>query len=106
MTKWFVLLCLLSSPQALAQQSVFVKYEWNEDDTIVGVGGTSTFFANAHGIQAQAVASLNYNEVLTTDGRLQDFYSLDTGLRMGYFNGVFLYIEAGVDVFDLILDTS
>ena len=97
------LLLLMTPLSAMAEQSIFVKYEWNEDDYIVGVGGSKVFFENNHGFQAQAVASINYNEVLTTTGQFQDFYSLDTGLRMGYFSNVFLYVEAGVDVFDLVL---
>lgn len=84
--------------------NIFVKREFNGTDSITGVGATMSVGSTYSSIKGEFVSSLNYAEVLDDRGGMQDFLSLDTGVRLGFYGKVFFYIEAGFDAFELILD--
>ena len=55
-------------------------------------------------VRGELVTSFHYAEVSDETGIMHDFLSLDTGVRLEIYDNFFVYIEAGFDVFDIILD--
>jgi hypothetical protein len=84
--------------------NVFVKREFNGTDSITGIGTTALIGSPNNLVKGELVTSLNYAEVLDEVGVMHDFISLDTGVRLGIYGKVFVYIEAGFDVFEVFLD--
>ena len=91
-----------------AKQSInfFVKHEGNSTDNISGIGVTGSIGNPNSLIKGEVVTSFNYAEILDERGNLQDFVSLDAGVRLGIYGKVFVYIEAGFDAFEAFLDND
>jgi hypothetical protein len=91
---------------AREEPRVFVQYEFNDTDTIrtVGVGNFIPFSNSDFG--AQAMTSFSYAEVMTKDNYLEDYLAWEAGFRMGYYGVVIAYIEAGIDLTELLLKTD
>lgn len=85
---------------------VFVQYEFNDTDSIktVGVANFIPFYNSDFG--AQAMTSFSFAEVMTKDNYLQDYLAWEAGFRMGYYGAVIAYIEAGIDLTELVLNTQ
>ena len=86
--------------------NVFVKHEFNGTDSITGIGATATIAATNNMLKGEFVSSINYAEVYDETGLSHEFVSLDTAVRLGIYNQVFIYIEAGVDVFEMFLNEN
>ena len=84
--------------------NIFVKREFNGTDSISGFGATAAFGPANSVVKGEFISSLNYAEVLDDTGFMREFLSLDTGVRLGIYQTVFVYIEAGFDAFEIILD--
>jgi hypothetical protein len=107
MIKTLVVSLLLLSGVVNAKQestSLFVKYEFNADDRIVGVG-TSFLTQDYHSnVRGEAISSINHSEILDENDHYQNYISWDVGVRLGYYNNVFVYVEGGMDFLELIID--
>jgi hypothetical protein len=106
MKKLTTLLLLLISINAFAADSVtlFTHHELNDSDSISGVG-ISGIISQGHGyFKSEVVTSFNSITVLDTNGYENNYLGLDLGVRFGYFNDIFLYVEGGLDMFELILE--
>jgi hypothetical protein len=86
--------------------NVFVKREFNGTDSITGIGATALIGSPNSLVKGELVSSLNYAEIFDEVGIKHNFISLDTGVRLGVYGKVFVYIEAGFDAFEIILDDS
>jgi hypothetical protein len=86
--------------------NVFVKREFNGTDSISGFGATAAFGPAHSLVKGEFISSLNYAEVLDDTGIMREFLSLDTGVRLGVYDKFFVYIEAGFDAFEIIVDDS
>ncbi|GAC17793.1 hypothetical protein GARC_0812 [Paraglaciecola arctica BSs20135] len=106
MFKVFVMSMLFLSWQGVAKDSVsyFLKGEFNATDSITGIGFTLPIGPRYAAVKGEFVSSLNYAEVLDEDGDMQDFMAWDTGVRLGVYGKVFVYIEAGFDAFEIVSD--
>lgn len=86
--------------------NVFLKHEFNDTDSIIGLGATASIGPSHSLVKGELVSSFNYVEVLDKTGNMQDFLSLDTGVRLGVYGKFFAYIEAGFDAFEIIIDDN
>jgi len=84
----------------------FLKHEFNATDSITGVGTTATIGYPNSLVKGELVTSFNYAEILDEVGIKHDFLTLDTGVRLGIYGKFFVYIEAGFDAFEIILDST
>jgi hypothetical protein len=82
----------------------FIKQEFNETDSIIGFGATASIGSPHSLVKGELISSINYAEILDDTGVMQDFLSLDTGVRLGVYGKAFIYIEAGFDTLELFLD--
>jgi hypothetical protein len=108
MKKLTTLLLLLVSINTFAKDRItlFAHHELNDSDSISGFG-VSGIIGPRHGyFKSEVVTSFNSITVLDTDGYENDYFGLDLGMRFGYFNDVFFYVEGGVDMFEAIFEHS
>ncbi|MBF7073799.1 hypothetical protein ISG33_10355 [Glaciecola sp. MH2013] len=82
------------------RMTFFVKQESNASDSLSGVGFSGIISTPRSHVKGEVITSLNAVTVLDNDGYQQEFLGLDLGLRVGYFNDVFVYIEGGFDAFE------
>jgi hypothetical protein len=99
-----VAMLFATSLSAEEKSKVFVQYEANHTDHIntVGVSNFMPFPNSDFG--AEALTSFSYAEVMTNAGTLEQYLAWQAGFRMGYYGAIFAYIEAGVDLSELILE--
>ena len=95
-----------SSSNANHPFNVFVKHEFNETDSIIGFGATASISSPNSLLRGELISSFNYAEVYDEVGFMHDFVSLDTGVRLGIYGNAFIYIEAGFDAFEILLDDA
>ncbi len=99
-----VMLMLFSATSAASHGkfNFFAKSEWANDSEIAGAGiefiGKNPRTHFGFGVSA----SLSHAEVLTKSHYYEDFLTLDTGVKFGYFSDLFVYGEFGVDMFELV----
>jgi hypothetical protein len=86
--------------------NVFVKREVNATDSIIGLGATTLIGPKHSVVKGELVTSLNYAEISDEFGVMHDFISLDTGVRLGVYGKAFVYIEAGFDAFEILLEDA
>ena len=82
--------------------TMFVKKEVNDTDTISGLGFSGILSDRYSNVKSELITSLNTATVLDREGYQQDFLGLDLGLRIGYYDDLFMYIEGGLDVFESV----
>lgn len=105
---------LLLSHQATAKSNihlkdvkgfgVFVKHETNDTDNITGVGISQRVNFHRSELGAEFTTNINYAEVLTESGYLEEFMAWEGGVKLGYFSTVFVYVEAGIDLAELFVN--
>lgn len=83
---------------------VFTSYESNGEDYIQGIGSGITFKNPRTNLGFQFNTSLNYAEVLATDGYLEDFFAWQGAMKVGVFSKLSFYVEAGIDLTELFFD--
>lgn len=99
--KLFMLMMLLSLHSAASDRiTVFVKNEINDTDSISGIGFSGILSDRYSNIKSEVITSLNTATVVDSSGYQQEFLGLDLGLRVGYYNDIFMYVEGGFDVFE------
>ena len=57
-------------------------------------------------VKGELVSSFNGVEVFDDRGIKHDVLCLDTGVRLGIYGKTFIYIEAGFDTFEMLLDDA
>ncbi|WP_444995121.1 hypothetical protein [Aliikangiella sp. IMCC44359] len=82
--------------------SLFASYESNGRDYISGVGASVLLKDDFTHFGAQLSTSLNYAEVTSTDGYLEDFVSWEAAIKFGYFSKLSLYGEVGIDLAEIM----
>lgn len=83
---------------------VFIQYETNQTDHINTIGVSNFIpFPNSD-FGAEALTSFSYAQVMTDSGTLEQYLAWEAGFRMGYYGTISAYIEAGVDLSELILE--
>jgi hypothetical protein len=82
--------------------SIFAKFEGNADDSIVGIGYSVIHQQYHSDFKGEVISSINYAEVIDEYDNMQDYFSADFGVRFGYYNKAFVYVEAGIDVLELV----
>jgi len=85
-----------------ASVRLFSTYESNGNDFIEGIGVGLTFKGANSGLGFQLNTSFNNAEVRATDGYIEDYFAWQGSVKMGLFSKVSLYVEAGVDLTELI----
>lgn len=86
--------------------NLFLKHEFNATDSITGIGSSVLIGYPNSLVKGELISSLNYAEILDETGSMQEFLTLDTGVRLGIYSKFFVYIEAGFDAFEIILDNT
>lgn len=99
-----LLLALPLIAQQKADASVFVTHEWNSTDQITTVGISHIFAEYSSGFVGEVNTSLGYAEVLTESDVFEEYPVWETGVKLGYYSTLFVYIEAGIDLAELALD--
>ena len=105
----FTTALLFISMMALSAQSaandiftLFVKKEINDTDTISAFGFSGVLSDRYSNFKSEILTSLNVSSVLDNSGYQQEYLGMDLGVRVGYYDDVFLYIEGGLDVFESV----
>lgn len=102
--KKIILLCFCLFSQSLIAKetaNIFVKHEFNDTDNITGLGISYLAQKFNSNFLGEGLTSISNVKVLDNFGEFQEYIAWDVGLRMGYYNDIFLYIEAGLDVLEL-----
>jgi hypothetical protein len=95
---------LASQSKSIKGIGIFVKTEANSTDNIAGVGVFQRLEYNNSPFAMEVSTTLNYAEVLTEQGFVEDYLAWEGGMKLGYFSDLFIYIEAGIDLSELALD--
>jgi hypothetical protein len=82
--------------------SVFVTHELNGESSITSVGVGMTFKSQHSNFGANVSMSLGNAEVVTSKLRVEDYLAWELGGKIGYFSDVSLYLEAGIDLGELM----
>lgn len=83
--------------------SIFVTSEYNDTDNINGIGIAVLHKNYASNLGMSIHTSLANAEVIDEYGLYQDYLGWEIGGKVGYFSDVFLYVEAGFDAGELLL---
>jgi len=101
-------ICVLASLYSMNSKaddtvpSVFVSHEMNGDSTITSVGVGMTFKDHHSNFGANVSMSLGNAEIVTSKLHVEDYLAWELGAKIGYFSDISLYLEAGVDLGELI----
>jgi len=85
-----------------AQASIFYSYESNGDDFISGIGADLIFVNSESKLGFGLTTALNYAEVRTEHGFIEDYNAWEGGFKFGYFSNVQIYGEVGIDLTELL----
>lgn len=86
--------------------AIFAQYEFNDTDKITGVGVSQRFVAPRSDVGGEFSTSLNYAEILTEEGYIEDYLGWEMGVKLGYFSEIFFYIEAGLDLAETLFESN
>ena len=86
--------------------SIFVNHERNNSDQITTVGVSHIFSRSSNGFVGEVNTALGYAEVLTESGFMEEYPVWETGIKFGYYSTAFIYIEAGLDLAELTLNSE
>jgi hypothetical protein len=86
--------------------SLFVQHELNDTDTITSIGISLPMVQNNSKVQGKLLTSLGYAEVLDSNLNMQPFMISDLAIRLGYYDKLFVYVEGGIDLLELIFQDS
>ena len=83
--------------------SLFTSYESNGADFISSIGLATNLIQNDNfGVQFNT--SIATAEVLASDGYLEEYSAWQVGVKAGYFGRVSVFVEAGFDLTEAILN--
>lgn len=106
---WMCLLAVLSFysfAESRADASVFVNHERNSSDQITTVGVSHIFTRSTTGFVGEVNTAIGYAEVLTESDFIEEYPVWESGIKLGYYSTVFAYIEAGIDLAELALNSE
>ncbi len=89
---------------AISEQtlSIFIKNEFNGDDSISGLGVELLLKKKANNFGFAINSTIGAAEVTDTDGFLQNYIAWEVGMKLGYFSKLSLYGEVGFDLAETI----
>jgi len=111
-TSLLVILTMLVSARALAndrslgdaiESRVFASFEANGEDSISTFGLGMTFKQPSTNLGVQFNAALMGAELLTQDGYIEDYGTLEASAKFGYFSMLSVYVEGGFDVLEALV---
>lgn len=82
--------------------AVFVTHELNGDSRITSVGVGMTFKDSQSNFGGNVSMSLGNAEIVTSKLNVENYLAWELGGKIGYFSDVSLYLEAGIDLGELI----
>lgn len=101
-------LCILTSFISIntyaneSAPSVFVTHELNGQSSITSVGVGMNFKDTDSNFGAGISMSLGNAEIVTSKLNVEDYLAWEVGGKIGYFSDISLYLEAGIDLGELI----
>ncbi|WP_091989267.1 hypothetical protein [Pseudoalteromonas denitrificans] len=84
--------------------TIFIKNEIHGNDSIVSFGLEVPLKKSHSNFGAYVTSALGYAEVTDKTNHQNNFLTLDTGLKFGYFSDISIYGEVGIDLFDTFLN--
>jgi hypothetical protein len=104
MIRLLLLATILLSQYCWAKDTykVFVQHELNESDTITSIGMSRPFMQTYSKVQGELLTSIGYAEVQDKDQLVQHFVISDLGVRLGYYDKFYVYIEGGIDLLEIL----
>ena len=105
----FILIAMAAFPCFASQTpnaSVFVIHERNSTDQITTVGVSNIFARTNSGFVSEVNTAFGYAEVLSEEGFLEEYPVWESGVKFGYYSTLFMYIEAGIDLAELALNSE
>ena len=82
---------------------VFAQHEFNDTDTITAIGMSRSLLQANSKVQGEVLTSLGYAEVMDKNQTIQHFVTSDLGIRLGYYDKVFVYLEGGIDLLEILV---
>ncbi|WP_462164861.1 hypothetical protein [Pseudoalteromonas xiamenensis] len=87
-----------STYQNATSIGMIFKNEWHDSDTITGVGIEAMGYFNRSPFGFSVSSALGIADVSVKNQQGKESYAtLDTGIKVGYFEDVFVYGEVGLD---------
>lgn len=86
--------------------SVFVIHERNSTDQITTVGVSKIFTRSNNGFVSEVNTAFGYAKVLSQEGFIEEYPVWESGVKLGYYSTVFMYVEAGIDLAELALNSE
>lgn len=81
---------------------LFVQHELNDSDTITSVGLSQPLVQTNSKVKGELLASLGYAQVEDKNQTMQYFVTSDFSVRLGYYDKMFVYVEGGVDLLEIL----
>ena len=104
MLRLFALSTLLLSQFCWSKDNIklFVQHELNDTDTISSLGVSHSLLDTHTKVRGDLLASLGYAHIQDKDDNMQYFITSDFGVRLGYYDKVFVYVEGGIDLLEIL----
>ncbi|MGX5174772.1 hypothetical protein ACUR5C_12190 [Aliikangiella sp. IMCC44653] len=104
-TYWLFMMVTLVAPSANAheppEQSIFYTHETSGPDSITGLGHSFLFKFDKN-LGLGFTNSLSTAQVTATDGFIEEYLAWEGSIRFGHFSKISLFVEAGLDLTELI----
>jgi hypothetical protein len=84
---------------------IFVQHEFNDSDRISSIGISQSITQANNKVYGELLASLGYAEVQDNNQMFQHFVISDIGVRLGYYDRLYVYVEAGIDLFEVLFQS-
>jgi hypothetical protein len=101
-----LMLCFTTQAKTPKGMSIFVKHEINATDKISSVGIAQRIRFAYSDMGAEATTNISYAEVITEEGYLEEFMAWEVGVKFGYFSNISVYVEAGIDLSESLLNDN
>jgi hypothetical protein len=83
------------------EQAIFYTHETSGPDSINGIGHSVVFKLDEH-LGVGFTNALSTAQVTATDGFIEEYLAWEGSLRFGYFSKISIFVEAGIDLTELI----
>ena len=84
---------------------LFVQHELNDSDKISSIGISQSITQANNKVYGELLVSLGYAEILDSNEMVQHFVISDIGVRLGYYDRLYVYVEAGIDLFEVLFQS-
>ena len=104
MLRLIALSTLLLSQFCWSKDSIklFVQHELNDTDTISSLGVSHSLLDTHSKVRGDLLASVGYAQIEDKDDIIQHFLTSDFGVRLGYYDKMFVYVEGGIDLLEIL----